>query len=258
MKQPSRWLLAAALATSLAALATPALAVPLVLPASYAALSGPVIHFEDVGGDADGLVDGLVQRSGVTFGERFAGQELSVTKAPRPGVVAQDAFDDLSFGSPTAGLTLLAGAAGHNLGLYDYGDAHGQALVGMGPDMADGADPWGFGAISGRFDTLQSGLGFYLRDTDGGQAWLRLYREDGSLIEALTLDLLQDGYFAFSRVGGVADIAGFSLFNRDAYYGIALDELKLGGAAVAAVPAPASASLAGLGLMLLWWRRRER
>ena len=55
-----------------------------------------------------------------------------MAKAPRPGAVAQDWFDDLSFGTPAAGLTLLAGEAGANLGAYHYGDADGAALFGMG------------------------------------------------------------------------------------------------------------------------------
>jgi hypothetical protein len=115
-------------------------------------LGGRAISFSELVGSPDGqLIDGLLSSGGVQFGERFAGQELAVAKAPRPGAVAQDWFDDLSFGTPSAGLTLLAGATGANLGAYDYGDADGIALAGMGPQNPDGSDPFGFGAISARF-----------------------------------------------------------------------------------------------------------
>ena len=108
---------------------------------AYGSLAGPAITFTELAG---GPIDGLLASGGVQFGKRFDGQELAVAKVPVPGQVAQDWFDDLSFGSPTAGLTLLAGAAGTNLGAYDYGDAHGTALFGIGP-QASHAD--GLGAI---------------------------------------------------------------------------------------------------------------
>lgn len=200
------------------------------------------------------LIDGLFSSAGVQFGERFAGQELAVAKAPRPGAVAQDWFDDLGFGSPAAGLTLLAGAAGASLGAYHYGDADGAALAGIGPQNSDGSDPFGFGAISARFAAPVSALGLQLRDTDGGAITLSLYRMDGSLIEAVDLDGRSDGRYAFARSGGAADIAGFTLTNRDTYYGVSIDNLVL----ASAVPEPASALLALGGLLTLAGALRRR
>lgn len=220
---------------------------------TYASLGAATVSFNELAATAFDSVslDGLLASGGVQFGERFAGQELAVAKAPRPGEVAQDWFDDLSFGAPTAGLTLLAGAAGANLGAYHYGDADGAALFGAGP-LAGAAD--GFGAISARFSSPVSALGLQLRDADGGAITLSLYRTDGSLIEAVNLSGRSDGRYAFARNGGAADIAGFTLTNRDSYYGVSIDNLVL---AAAPVPEPASALLALGGLLTLAAARRR-
>lgn len=219
---------------------------------AYATLTGTPITFSEL---ADGaVIDGLLSSGGVQFGERFDGQELAIAKAPRPGAIAQDWFDDLSFGAPTAGLTLLAGANGANLGAYRYGDADGMALFGIGPQNPDGSDASGFGALSARFASPVSALGLQLRDVDGGAVTLQLYRADGSLIEAVDLSGRSDGRFAFARLGGVADIAGFSLTSRDSYYGVSLDNLLL---ATSVVPEPASAVLLLPGLLVLVAARRR-
>jgi len=224
---------------------------------AYASIAGgATVSFNELAANAFDTVmlDGLLSSGGVQFGERFAGQELAVAKAPRAGSVAQDWFDDLSFGSPTAGLTLLAGAAGANLGAYHYGDADAAALAGIGPQNSDGSDPFGFGAISARFAAPVSALGLQLRDADGGAITLQLYRTDGSLIEAVDLSGRGDGRYAFALASGAADIAGFTLTNRDGYYGVAIDNLVL----AAAVPEPASALLLLPGLLTLGIAARRR
>ncbi|HEY1090405.1 MAG TPA: PEP-CTERM sorting domain-containing protein [Burkholderiaceae bacterium] len=255
MKQLKHALLAAALAASSGLAAASA-----VNSTSYAGINGSTATFNALGAGGD-LLSGIVSSGGVQFGERFAGQALSVTNVPT-SPTTQAFFDNLAFGTPASGLTLLAGADGANLGIYDYGDAKGNALVGIGPANPSNPDedPWGNGAISARFATGQSALGFFLRDGDGGDAWLSLYRADGSLIQTLTLDLnLPDyeGYFAFAREGGVADIAGFSLWNSDSYYGIAIDDLRFG-AVQASVPEPGSLLLLAAGLGAAGWARRRR
>jgi len=221
---------------------------------SYGQLSGTTISFSELAVAAldSQLLEGLYSSGGVSFGERFAGQELSIAKAPRPGVMAQDWFDDLSFGAPTAGLTLLAGAVGANLGAYNYGDDAGVALAGIGPQNIDGSDPFGLGALSARFASPVSALGFQMRDSDLGTITLNLYRTDGSLISSVNLSGRADGYYAFARGDGTADIAGLSLTNRDSYYGIAIDNLVVG-----AVPEPSMALLLGGGLALLSLARRR-
>lgn len=220
----------------------------------YTRLNGSTVSFNELG--PDGLLDGLLSSGGVQFGEHFAGQELSVTKAPRPGAIAQDWFDDLSFGLPSTGLTLVAGATGANLGLYNYGDARAQALAGIGPQHPDGSDPFGLGAISARFSSGQQAIGFQLRDGNGGSALLSLYRLDGSLIQTVNLGPVSDRSYAFARSGGAADIAGFSLTHVDSYYGIAIDNLIYG--SVSAVPEPSSAWMLLAGLLGLLTTRIPR
>ena len=222
---------------------------------SYGLVNGTTVSFTELAVAAydSQLIEGLFTSGGVTFGERFAGQELSIAKAPRPGQIAQDWFDDLSFGAPTAGLNLLAGAAGLNLGAYNYGDDNGVALAGIGPQNTDGSDPFGFGALSAKFANPVSALGFQLRDSDLGTITLNLYRTDGSLISSVNLSGRADGFYAFSRGDGTADIAGFSLTNRDSYYGVAIDNLVVG-----AVPEPSMALLLGGGLALLSLARRRQ
>jgi hypothetical protein len=64
-----------------------------------------------------------------------------------------------------------------------------------------------------------------------------------------------DGRYAFSRSGGAADIAGFTLTHRDSYYGVSLDNLVL---TAAPVPEPASALLLVPGLLTLAAVARRR
>jgi hypothetical protein len=217
---------------------------------AYGSLAGSAITFSEL---AAGPLTGVLTSGGVQFGKLFDGQELAVAKVPVPGEVEQEWFDDLSFGSPVAGLTLLAGAAGANLGAYDYGDAHGNALFGVGP-QASHAD--GLGAISARFAAPVSSLGFQLRDADGGAITLSLYRLDGSLIQHVDLSGRSDSFVAFARTGGTADIAGFSLTNRDSYYGVSIDNLVL--SATAPVPEPATALLLLPGLLTVGLVARRR
>ncbi len=214
---------------------------------AWTQIQGPVQSFESlvVGDPLGSLIDGVLVLGGLQFGERFAGQELAVAIVPRPGnPLEQDRFDDLRFGLPSPGLQLLAGAAGANLGVYDYGDAGGKALAGIGPG-ASNEEHFGFGAISVRFDAPQSALGFEVREADGGEGWLALYRDDGSLIQRISLGSLANGRYAFARDGHVADIAGFSLYHRDSYYGIAIDNLVVG----SVVPEPPAALLLAGGLL---------
>jgi hypothetical protein len=227
---------------------------------AYDSFSGSVVTFENLvlSGADYSLLEGLQTSGGVQFGERFAGQELSVTKAPRPDDdTAQNWYDDLSYGTPTSGLALLAGDTGQNLGASDYLDADGKALAGVGSKPGDSDANWGYGAISARFASGQSALGFQLRDAFGGDGFLSLYRADGSLIETVHIASVQNSFYAYARDDGVADIAGFSLYHRAAWYGIAIDNLKFSDG-VSAVPESSQTLLLAAGLLAVGFAARRR
>lgn len=58
------------------------------------------------------------------------------------------------------------------------------------------------GAISRRFASGQSALGFQVREANGGSGWLSLYRADGSLVASPTADALAY-QFDFASSGAV-------------------------------------------------------
>ncbi|MFN4115436.1 MAG: PEP-CTERM sorting domain-containing protein [Inhella sp.] len=127
---------------------------------AWSSIQGPVQSFESlvVSDPLGSLIDGLLVLGNLQFGERFAGQELATAILPRPGSpLEQDRFDDLGFGLPSAGLSLLAGSAGANLGVYDYGDAGGKALASSGSiSAAPTAD-----GLAYQFDFSSSGEVLY-------------------------------------------------------------------------------------------------
>jgi hypothetical protein len=198
-----KWVAGAALSTAFWAAPTAAQ----ITQVDPATLSGTQsVNFTGVaGGPSPGTnYDGLLVIDGVAFGERFAGQSVSPL-----GV-----FDELS-GSPTGPLDLLAGSAGRNLAVFTT--PAGAVLGGIGTLGFPAADALGEGAVSILFPTLQSEFGFRLAGGNGGSAFLSFYRADGSLIGSSTLSNLPVGVsnYGFVRTGGIADIAGISLWNND-------------------------------------------
>jgi len=147
------------------------------------------------------VYDDILRFDGISFGERFVGQTLSYALN----------FDVLS-GSPTNPLTLVAGAPSENLlvGIL--------ALGGLGP-VASGVpgQAIGEGSVAVSLDEDQAEVGFAALGTNMGTATLDFFRRDGSLIQTVVvtdLDSLFLGY-GFRRVGGITDIAGFSIQNAD-------------------------------------------
>jgi hypothetical protein len=207
MKKPAMAILAALGAS--AALAAP------VNQVGYATLTGTeIVDFDDItGGPAPGQsYDTVFASRGVGLGEHFVGQ--TVTSAGD--------FDQLG-GAPTGPLTLVAGAAGHNLNVFTYNGSN--ALDGLGTAGFPDFSAIGEGAFALTFSSDQSEFGFQLVGGNGGQAFIDFFRADGSLISSVTVSGLAEAYYGFSREGGIKDIRGISIWNNDEA-GIGFDNLK--------------------------------
>ena len=230
------FLAAAALLTSASAGAAP---INLI---DYANVVGNrVLGFDGLFGGTPLAVDinGELALDGVTFNERFAGQTLDlvpVTSPLFPGSTTTN-HDGLS-GAPGPGLTLLSGNTQENLsitgGLISGGGVD-YRISGNAPEQG-GFVRRGEGAVSFRFDDEQSELGFQVFGAGGisnrqqipsGPVTAAFFRNDGSLIDSLLLNLaggFGPSSFGFQRDGGLADIAGVSLTNIDAF-GVSYDNL---------------------------------
>jgi len=216
---------------------------------AYATLTGTaLIDFEDLAQvGAPGLnFDGIFESGGADFAERFVGQTLSF-----------NGNHDVLSGAPNSPLALQVGAAGQNLNVFSQ---PGNVLTGLGPLGFPNFDAIGEGAFSVLFDFDQSEFGFQLVGGNAGTATVDFYRRDGSLVESIILASLNNDFYGFSREGGVADIAGVSVYNIDAA-GVGFDNLKhtKQGVVGPAVPEAGSAlALLSLGfLSLLGIRRRS-
>lgn len=75
------------------------------------------------------------------------------------------------------------------------------------------------------FDFDQSEFGFDLVGGNSGTAFVDFFRRDGSLIQSINLTGLTNQSYGFSRVGGIQDIAGISIWNDD-NGGIGFDNLR--------------------------------
>ena len=173
---------------------------------------------------AVGSVSGVINQTGATYGERFAGQTLSTAGG----------FDSLS-GTPTS-LTLLSNATvANNIGIYSigsngiYGDLNGAI---------------GEGALSILLSSGTDVFGFDIFGADNGQFAAAFFAADGSLIGSIS-QTATNSFFGF-RATGADQIWGISLTNTDSA-GIAYDNVTFNQAA--RVPEPGSIALLGLGLL---------
>ncbi|WP_205854165.1 PEPxxWA-CTERM sorting domain-containing protein [Phenylobacterium kunshanense] len=224
--------------------------------AGYSTVGRHVIDFEDVAGTnfPGTTYNGILSSGGATFAERFEGQTLSfvtdnVTGAP---------LDVLS-GTPAGPLTLAPGAAGRNLAI---GTDSTKNLLPCGDYTC--ADPNGYG--EGSFAVLFSGGVSYFgmqqlfgHDTSK-LTTLDFFNSSGGLIQRVTVNVTSS-FVAFSREGGVKDIAGVSVFTRDPG-GLSYDNLVYDTPAapvVTGVPEPATWTLliGGFGFAGTALRRRR-
>jgi hypothetical protein len=147
--------------------------------------------------------DGVTVIDGVAFGERFSGQSLTVLGE----------FDQLG-GLPADGLNLLSGAPGQNFAVFQ--SPAGKVISGIGPGGFPNNSAIGEGAVSLLFSSGQSEFGFRLTGGNGSNAYVNFFGGDGGLIQSFTLESLPlIATYGFSRVGGLQDIRGISIWNND-------------------------------------------
>jgi hypothetical protein len=211
----------------------------------YSSLSGTQFVSVPSGGLAPGTnYNGIVVIDGLAFGEHFAGQT----------VTANGNFDVIG-GTPTAGLTLQPGTPGHNIDIFDHTLA-GTIINGVGPLGFPADDAIGEGALSILFGSDQSEFGFRLAGGNLGNAYVSFFRDDGSLIDSLTLSSLPFGvsFYGFARDGGVHDIRGVSIWNDD-FTGFGLSNFRFD---VASVPEPSTWAMMLLGFAAIGTVARRR
>jgi hypothetical protein len=216
----------------------------------YASLTGTeVITFEDLPqvGPPGVNYDGVFASGGAAFAERFLGQTL-----------AYSGDNDQLSGSPSGTLTLQVGAANQNINIFagTYGGKYGNVLVGLGYLGYPSYDAIGEGSFAVLFSTDQSEFGFSLVGGNGGNAYMSFFKRDGSLIDQITVTELADIFYGFSRVGGIKDVAGISVWNDDGG-GIGVDDMKHDVESNYGVPEPCTLLFLGLGLFGLAGTRRR-
>jgi hypothetical protein len=178
---------------------------------------GRIITFDDQPGNfGPGLpIDGLLILPGASFGERFAGQNLT----------AEGDFD-LVTGAALPPLTPIPGAPGQTFSILRITGA--SLLSGTGPGGFPMNVANGEGAVAILFDGDQSVLRLDLRGGEGGVAHIMFLSRDGAIIDQIDLTPLTEGAFGFARNATVADIAGLVISNHDPE-GIALDAVAFDG-----------------------------
>jgi hypothetical protein len=238
----------ATLAATIAGLSFPAGVGAQVAQVDYGSLTGTqTVSFNSVpGGPGVGTnYDDVLVVNGVAFGERFNGQTITPLGN----------FDQLG-GTPSAGLTLLAGDPGHNLTVFQ--SPAGAVLSGNGTLGYPEFDAIGEGAVSILFSTDQSEFGFRLAGGNGGNAYVSFFRNDGSLIQSTILNNLPVvASYGFSRDGGIHDIRGVSIWNDDVT-GFGFGAFRFDVASAVPEPATWTMMILGFGLVGAFARRVAR
>lgn len=207
-----------------------------------APLATQSVSFASLGMSSVAL-NGVVTVGGLSFAERFAGQS----------VFDAGGHDQLG-GFASGPLTLQPGAAGRNLSAaYDGSITYltGVAFGGY-PNVA----AIGEGSVAVLFPTDQRQFSFrtYHASGDGGDMHFSFWRRNGSFIDTVTLAGVSDGTKSFVRDGGLADIAGVSIWSSGGNGVLLYEAVNY----VAPVPEPSTLALTALGIGSLgWWQRRR-
>jgi hypothetical protein len=183
-----------------------------------------------------GNTAGLIDQTGATYGEHFAGQI----------VVEGPVFDTLA-GTPTDPLTLVANPElANNIGIAVSDKIYG-----------DFSNAIGEGALSILLAQDATVFGFNITGAnDGGTFTTQFFSRDGGLLGMLT-QVTANGFFGFQATGGDL-IAGISITNTDPS-GILYDDITFDSVgASTAVPEPMSLVLLGTGLVGTVVRRHRR
>ena len=132
-------------------------------------------------------------------------------------------------------------------------------LTGLGPLGFPNFSAIGEGSFAVLFDFDQSEFGFDLVGGNVGNAYISFFMRNGTLIDQITLSGLSDQSYAFSRDGGIKDIAGISMYNDDSG-GIGFDNLRHdvpGVPGPGQVPEPSTLLLLGSGLIGVGFARKR-
>jgi hypothetical protein len=159
--------------------------------------------FEDVeGGEPPGTnYDGVVWSGGIMFAERFLGQS-----------VGYSGDYDVITGAPVNPLQPQEGAAGQNLDVFAYTS---NVCTGLGPQGFPEIDAIGEGSIAACFTVSQSRVALDIVGGNGGDATLRFYRADGTLIDTITITGVGEFRYGFAMGDLSNSIAGFLIQTTD-------------------------------------------
>ncbi len=234
-----------------------------VIPDPGSEILGPLdglVTFDEEGVDAGQVNGGVLTISNVEFGERFFGQDLTISS-----IAGGDAFDgfDVLGGVGDNPLTTEWGADGENIEVLNLSWLGGNVLIGRGA-AGQGTDQVGEGAISILFPVAQTLIAFDVVGANGGAGFVDFYAGDGSHLGQYVVQPLADG---------TQTIDAFALNLAAPFLGITVTNLNSGGAGIdnlrfsttAApspdIPEPASlviwSALALLGITVGWRRRKQ-
>ncbi len=225
-----------------AALSCGAFATP-ILEVDYASLStNTLVDFEGIpAGDHPGTsFDSILADSGIAFAERFVGQTLTY-----------DSNFDVVSGDPTGPLALQVGASGENIAVWNRVGYDNAVIGGLGNVGFPDKDAIGEGALAMLFEIDQFEIGLDISGSGAGSVFLSFFDRSGGFLDAIAMEGLISGSYAFRAEGDASVIAGVVITNND-MNGVYFDNMRFDR------PVPAPGVLALLSLAAIAGRSRRR